>query len=129
MRTENGYQPIERVRVGERVLSSDGLYHQVTKTFRSVFDGDLVSIRSSVSTNPILATPEHPFWVLRGSHALKRGCGPKCNSYIEHGDGFKSRRDVHQLPSGRWHSRAQVGGFRGRGRRVLGTLIPETRQT
>ena len=122
VRTETGYRPIEQVRVGDRVLSSDGLYHPVTEMMETPFDGDLVSITPTVSTRPILATPEHPFLVLRGGHTPKIGCGPKCENYIARGDGLeRSGGSVKLLPSGKWWARAQVHGTRGSGRKSLGT--------
>lgn len=122
VRTETGYRPIEQVRVGDRVLSSDGLYHSVTEVMETPFDGDLVSLMPTVSTRPILTTPEHPFLVLRGDHNPKTGCGPKCNSYIARGDGMeRSGGSVRLLPSGKWWARAQVHGSRGSGRKPLGT--------
>lgn len=125
VRTETGYRPIEQIQAGERVLASDGLFHSVTRTFETPFHGDLVSLGTSVTTRPVLATPEHPFLVMRGAHDVARGCGPKCDSYIEKGDGNTRSPDVRQLPSGRWHARAQVKGARGSGRVALGTFATQ----
>ena len=124
VRSETGYRPIESIQVGEKVLSSDGLFHEVTETFEHYFSGDLVGIRSSVSTNPLLVTPDHPFLTVRGTHSHVDGCGPKCDKYIANGDGDGSSRtpNVHQLPGGKWHARAQVGGSREEGRVVLGSF-------
>lgn len=122
VRTETGYRPIEQVQVGDRVLSSDGLYHPVTEVMETPFDGDLVSILPTVSTHPILTTPEHPFLVLRGGHTPKIGCGPKCDNYVSRGDGQKrGGGSIKPLPSGKWWARAQVSGSRGSGRKALGT--------
>jgi hypothetical protein len=123
VRSEAGWQAIETIQVGQRVLSSDGKYHRVRQTFENQFDGELVSILSSVSTQPVLATPNHPFWALRGNHKPPGKCGPKCNSYIfTYGDGLHlGTSDVRLLPSGRWWARAQVNGSRGKGRKALGT--------
>jgi len=127
VRTESGYQPIESVRVGERVLTQDGTFREVTKTFASDFRGDLVSILPSVATRPILATSEHPFLVLKGAHQkqIRRPCGPKCNTYISDGDGLYTAGSVRLLPSGRWGARVQVNGGRGQGRKALGTYDSE----
>ena len=122
VRTETGYRPIEKVKVGDRVLSSDGLYHNVTKVFETPYEGDLVSLTSTVSTVPILVTPEHPFKTLRGAHKRKGGCGPKCDRFIERGDGNAWRGSVTLLPSGRWWARVQIGESRGKGRKALGTF-------
>jgi hypothetical protein len=121
VKTELGYRPIEQIKIGEKVLSSDGLYHNVTNVFENLYAGSLQSITSSINTNPILTTPEHPFLVLRGDHNKKNGCGPKCNIFINHGDGnyrVKNHLDVRMLPSGKWHSR--ISDFDGR--KVLGSF-------
>lgn len=113
VRTESGLEPIERVRAGHRVLSSDGHYHEVTKVFETKYSGDLVSVLPSTATRPILSTPEHPYLVLRGAHNLATGCGPSCGSYIVRGDGNPDRPpSVRQIKGGRWWARAQVNGRR-----------------
>jgi len=124
VRTKAGYRPIESIQVGEGVLSADGTYHDVTRTFASYFTGDLISLMPSVSAKPILATPEHPFLVLRGAHQrqVQRSCGPKCDKYIDRGDGLGGTGSTHLLPSGRWWARVQVNGHRGVGRKALGTF-------
>jgi intein/homing endonuclease len=111
--TSCGLKPIEDINVGERVLSSDGKYHTVTRTFENQYDGYLQEILSSISTSPILTTAEHPFLVMRGAHNVKRGCGPKCNKYINDGNGvFSQPYDVRQLPSRNWHARLTFDGKR-----------------
>jgi hypothetical protein len=119
--TETGYKAIEKIKVGERVLSSDGKYHAVRELISKEHDGDLISIRSSVSTSPILVTLNHPFMVLRSGHGRKIKCGPKCDGYIESGDGLGKVGSARLLPSGKWWARAQMGGSRGKGRTSLGT--------
>lgn len=125
VRTESGYKPIENIQVGEKVLTASGNYHKVKQVMINPFDGYLKSINSSVSTNPILSTPDHPFLCLSGNHRslIKRSCGPTCNAYIQNGDGLVSRRpDVRQLPSGNWHARVTHNGKRV----VLGTFKTES---
>jgi hypothetical protein len=86
-------------------MSSDGNYYPVTKVFENDFDGYLSSILSSTMTNPVLATPEHPFMVMRGTHK-EAGCGPKCNQLLKAGNHCNTNRpDITLLPSGRWHAR------------------------
>jgi len=125
--TDRGWRPIESINLGDSVLSSDGNYHQVKRTICRQYKGDILSILSSVNTNPLLVTPEHPLLVMRSNHTScsKHGrkalCGPKCNSYIERGDGNARSPSVRLLPSGNWWARVQVNGSRGRGRVSLGT--------
>lgn len=123
VRTATGYRPIEEIEVGDQVLSSDGSFQKVTATMENDYEGPLHSIFSSVSTTPILATPSHPFKILRGDHTIKKGCSPKyCNSYLESGDGIHARSyDVRKLPSGNWWARCQVNSLRGGDRKALGT--------
>lgn len=119
--TETGWKKIEDINHEDKVLSSDGKYHKVKGLMVSPYKGAMVTIESSVNTNPIIVTPSHPLLVLRGEHKRKISCGPKCNSYIEAGDGNNKKPSVRKLPSGRWWARVQVNGVRGKGRVSLGT--------
>ena len=119
VRTKTGWRPISTISVGDYVLTADGSYQKVRRLFKNPFEGDLVSIQSSVSTEPILSTPNHPFLVLRSGHR-KSGCGPKCDTVVRNGDGLRlDKLDVRKLPSGRWHAR--VAGKKGR--IALGTYV------
>jgi len=124
VKTELGWRPIEQIKIGEKVLSSDGYYYSVTKTFENQYNGKLKSISTSTTANPILVTPEHPFLVLRGEHSKtnhkKNGCGPKCDGFIEDGDGITSRNpSVRLLPSGKWWARVSLKNGK---RKSLGTF-------
>lgn len=122
VRTKDGYRPIESIKVGEEVLTSSGEFFPVISTFERPFKGDLCGLRASISTNPILVTPDHPFLTIRGSHRAKTGCGPKCDKYIEKGDGLvKSLGSVRQLHGGNWWTRVPVQGSRGTEKTALGT--------
>jgi hypothetical protein len=123
VRTEAGYRPIQSIKVGDRVLSSDGSYRAVVEVMVSHFSGSLSSIKPSVSTRPILSTPSHPFYTLVGHHGAK--CSPKrCSRRVKNGDivGGANRQGpgVRLLPSGRWWARVGSGK---RGKRLsLGTF-------
>jgi intein/homing endonuclease len=126
VRTSIGWKGIETISKGDMVLSSDGHFHKVSDKFIRDFKGDLISIYSSVSTNPILSTPNHPYLTMHSDHNRKK-CGPECNDFIKNGDGIRLERpDVRLLPSGKWWARVQVNGSRGKGRKSLGTY--ETRE-
>jgi len=125
--TKTGWLPIEQVKTGSYVLSSDGSYHKVREVLKRKYSGEVYSIISAVNTTPVVATMGHPFLVLRGSHAQRHAevCGPSpCDAYIAKGDGNNPSRkpDVRLLPSGRWWARAQIGESRGYGRVALGTF-------
>lgn len=106
VRTEQGLMPIEEVKVGDRVLSSDGRYHRVLRVFENEYDGNMCSLRTSVSADPLLVTPEHPFLTLQNKHNIARACGPKCDRFIVSGDGVPSGPRPRMLPSRRWWARA-----------------------
>lgn len=112
VKTEIGWRAIETIKIGEKVLSSDGYYHAVTRVFENQYTGELNSIQPSVSSKPILTTPEHPFLTVRGKHQDQnvKKCGPKCNSYILNGDGNGDQRghSANKLASGRWWARVQT---------------------
>lgn len=117
--TQDGIRKIKDVNVGDYVLTMSGEFRRVTKCFISPYKGKMKTIQTSISTNPIVCTPEHPFFTLRGDHNLQRSCGPKCNEYIKTGDGISTRPyNVRKLPHGKWWARAQVNGGK---RESLGT--------
>ena len=125
VRTQKGYKQIETIKVGDAVLTEDGEFYPVVRMFVSNFDGYLSTIMPSVSTSAISSTPAHPFRVLRG-HKINRPCGPKCNGFINRGDGTGVNRplDIRQISGGKWHAR--VGdGCRGK-RKALGLFVNKT---
>jgi len=110
IRTETGLRPINTIKIGDKVLSSDGLYYPVNDVYINEYDGYLKSITTTTTSKPILATPEHPFVKLGGAHqdSLMRKCGPKCNLFIKRGDGISNRHDVRQTKNKRWQARIGV---------------------
>ena len=59
--TDAGFKLISAVRIGERVLSHDGCYHEVTRTFARNYDGMMYLLKAQgFSSTPLLVTPEHP---------------------------------------------------------------------
>ena len=105
IRAENGLVPIETIKIGDRVLSSDGKYYSVTKLFKNNYDGYLQSIYTTTTSKPILSTPEHPFMTMGGAHNKVYPCGPKCNNYIKDGDGKPSTYDIQKTENNRWQAR------------------------
>jgi len=61
--TERGKTPIEKVIIGDRVLTLDG-YKRVTKTFEREYSGELVCIASNDKV--VECTSNHPFMTQRG---------------------------------------------------------------
>jgi intein/homing endonuclease len=50
---------------GARVLSGDGLYHEVKAKASRPYKGELIKILPSGISLPIKTTPEHPYWAMR----------------------------------------------------------------
>lgn len=68
VRTYNGYTAIKDVAVGDRVLTSDGTWQNVHKVLKRTFTGEVVLIRTSSMTRPVLVTAEHPILGLYADH-------------------------------------------------------------
>ncbi|MFZ8805632.1 MAG: Hint domain-containing protein, partial [Candidatus Calescibacterium sp.] len=77
--TNNGYKKITEIKIGDYVLSHKGRWQRVRKIFERDYDGYLLKIYAKNQIRPILATPEHPFYVINGSkykrkdYAISRG--------------------------------------------------------
>lgn len=59
--TNKGYRPIESITIGDRVLTHNGKFKKVLKTFIREYDGELVVVSTADSDIPKKTTPEHPF--------------------------------------------------------------------
>jgi hypothetical protein len=73
--TEDGLRPIEHVRAGDRVWSFDTgsgtwVLHEVEAHLTHEYAGDLITIR--VGDECIVATGNHPFWVVEGPNLAGR---------------------------------------------------------
>lgn len=60
--TDTGYKPIETIKIGEFVLSHTGNWRRVVSIMNRHFEGDLDVYRSSLLSEDIEVTPEHPFY-------------------------------------------------------------------
>lgn len=69
VRTIGGYVPIGNVAPGAQVLSSDGTWQTVVRTFQRQFAGDALALKTSSMTRSIIVTPEHPILGLYAEHA------------------------------------------------------------
>jgi hypothetical protein len=79
VRTEKGYEPIEKIRVGDLVLTGSGNFAPVKRLISRMYEGELASLRTTSSYRPLYCTLEHPFRVVRSGHTGP--CRPwKCNS-------------------------------------------------
>ena len=121
VRTDLGYRPIEEIHIGDMVLTDDGSFQRVSNVFSNEFDGHLIGVMPTVSANMIWSTPEHPYLAMKGSHDIDRGCGPKCNTIINNGNGFARNMDIRPLRSGNWHARGTINEQRC----AIGTFVTQ----
>lgn len=75
--TLNGQTPIEKIKVGDQVLSHDGHYHRVEKLIINENSENLISIKHYGHKDPIISTPNHPIlvWTSRSVDSLIDGDG------------------------------------------------------
>lgn len=83
--TENGYKQIKDIKIGEKVLSHDGEYHEVLQTMCNQSD-DLYELRTSYCEK-IVGTGNHPFYVIT-----------KYKNKVISKKGNKSFRNVYTKP-------------------------------
>lgn len=63
--TINGYVPIEKINIGDIVLTDSGHYNTVTKTFKRQYFGDIIKIKLDQNKYYISFTPDHNIRVYR----------------------------------------------------------------
>jgi hypothetical protein len=63
--TIRGHIPIEQLRLGDSVLTHKNRWRPVQGTMQKFFTGDLISVFTYGSGEPLLCTPEHPFLVCK----------------------------------------------------------------
>jgi len=62
--TDEGYIPISKVKLGQRVLTHKNIYRRVTKIFKREYNGQLCYIEPWYLL-PVALTPEHPVLAIR----------------------------------------------------------------
>jgi hypothetical protein len=67
--TDSGFEEIQNVKLGQRVLTHTGAYKEVTNIFENPFEGDIVEITAYGQNTPLAVTPEHPLYVWRDGEA------------------------------------------------------------
>lgn len=76
--TENGFVPIEDIKVGDKVMTQSGDYHEVTKNMvRTASEDETILIRVPF-TEEIYTTSEHPFWVKKFIYYDRKTCRDVC---------------------------------------------------
>lgn len=63
--TDNGVKLIEEVNISDKVLSSDGLFHNVKLPVRHEYNGKMLEIQVKNAIYPIRVTPEHQILALQ----------------------------------------------------------------
>ena len=106
--TRHGLVPIEKVRVGDEVLTHRGRYRAVTEVFARPYEGPVVTLMAGESQ--VSATPEHPFlcpwgWIAAGHvarHHVPLAVGQEGQDFGQDLPwvGLEAlRADAHHLPS------------------------------
>ena len=63
--TENGYIPIEDVKIGDRVLTHTGKFQRVTKLYKRQHEGEIYNIYSNGICDALTLTGNHPVYIYR----------------------------------------------------------------
>jgi ribonucleoside-diphosphate reductase alpha subunit len=64
--TQNGIQKIAEVVMSDTLMTHTGDFNRVSKVMHQHYEGKMIEIGIKQSIEPIMVTPEHPFYVLRG---------------------------------------------------------------
>lgn len=80
VRTSEGFKEIQDIKVGDLVLTHEGRFKKVYDTIKNPHKGKILNISTNASYNPIRVTPEHPFYVLKGTHGGQKNS--MCTPYI-----------------------------------------------
>jgi len=94
--TDNGYKPIEKIQIGEKVLTHDGTYKKVKEIFERPYKGILKQIK--ICGNPIEtieATEDHPFLYVNRKYKNERN--KEWKPYWNHPRFFK-KEDYLAIP-------------------------------
>lgn len=70
--TDRGYTEIKNVTVGDKVFGKDGTYRDVTSTFQREYTGELIELTTFLRAEPITCTPDHIWFVIKGSDYKNR---------------------------------------------------------
>lgn len=82
VRSRDGFVPIEKIKIGDEVLTHVGRYRKVKHVMSRHHDGEVIDITTNASHEPITVTADHAFYVLRGLHDSRKKT--VCTPYICH---------------------------------------------
>lgn len=77
--TEQGHRPIEKVQIGDLVLTHKNRYRKVITKFVSEYSGPKTTIRASGMPEPMISTGEHPYWAVRAEDLTAK---MRCEAYL-----------------------------------------------
>lgn len=80
--TGNGLIPIEKIKVGDKVITHLGSYKKVSNTMSRYFNGSINKIYLYGDYEPLSTTPEHPIFVIK-REKLSKKCKKSLFSNIE----------------------------------------------
>ena len=101
--TVEGYKNIEQLIVGDEVLTHRGIYRKVTSTFEVAHQGKIRRINVLGMAKPIIATLDHPLFVVRREKTLQVKRVHNNHTYPIH----FSASDIEKIPV----QDIQVGDF------------------
>lgn len=64
---QDGFTPVEiqKVRIGERVLTHTGQFRRVTEVKRRLYKGDVLTVQPWYFHPGLMTTPEHPYYAIK----------------------------------------------------------------
>lgn len=71
--TSGGAKPIERIEVGDRVVSANGKLTTVRALLPSVYEGEMVRLKAAGLGDELVSTADHPIAVVRGMECRDHG--------------------------------------------------------
>jgi len=83
IKTEEGYCPIEKIKVGRKVLTHKGRFRVVTRTLWRAYRGEVVDIRVRKSSEIVSLTADHKIYVIKTKNCKQEGrktriCQQRC---------------------------------------------------
>jgi DNA (cytosine-5)-methyltransferase 1 len=76
--TNSNYKNIEDVDITDKLLTHDGNFQKIANIQYKVYEGNLYTINSNFTPNPIICTEEHPFYIIEKRKVFNKNI----NKYI-----------------------------------------------
>jgi hypothetical protein len=98
LKSDGKYVAIEEIVSGDVVLTHKGNHRRVLNTMSRHYDGHVSVLTVDGVPNPVRATVNHPFWVLRPRQDCACGCGQLLRRTVEHERGASQSFQRRFLP-------------------------------